>query len=246
MNDKPTIADMVRSWIGIGVVIFGIVGVMALAITIMRTANADEKGKTAQLLLTSVLPLVGTWVGTVLAYYFARENFESAARNTKELMGLDEKLRSVPVATAMLPITQGDKRQLKSGEDPATLVLKDLVDQMNQAKRNRLPVLDDKGVPVFVIHLSSLTKFITEHSMTAGNAAVPNLTIGDLKSQHPEVYQWILSWACVKREATLADAKQAMEALPNCNDVFVTESGSRNEPAIGWVTNAEIALRGKV
>lgn len=45
----------------------------------------------------------------------------------------------------------------------------------------------------------------------------------------------------MKREATLADAKSAMDSLPNCQDVFVTQGGTRNEEVQGWVTNVIIA-----
>ena len=69
-------------------------GVLGLAVLIMLTATAGQESDTAKLLLSSILPLLGTWVGTVLAYYFAKENFESAARATGRLAGI-EKLRSI-------------------------------------------------------------------------------------------------------------------------------------------------------
>ena len=34
---------------------------------------------TTQLLFSSLLPLFGSWVGTVLAYYFSKDNYEAAA-----------------------------------------------------------------------------------------------------------------------------------------------------------------------
>jgi hypothetical protein len=39
---------------------------------------------------------------------------------------------------------------------------------------------------------------------------------------------------------TLSDAKKAMEPLPWCQDVFVTEAGTSDETVLGWVTNAII------
>jgi hypothetical protein len=245
MNEQTTFAEKVRCYLGIIITIAGILGVTIIAIVIMIVAETGKKSETAQFLLTSLLPVIGTWVGTVLAYYFAKENFESAARTTKELAGIDERLRSVPVTTAMIEIGKADKLQLKKSQDPESLKLKDLIDQMTKAKRQRLPVLDEKGAPVYIIHLSSLTDFVARQALGAAGAAVAGLTIADLKNQRADLFRMIGAWACVKRTATLADAKQTMDALRNCSDVFVTESGRIDEPVIGWVTNAEIALHSK-
>jgi hypothetical protein len=245
MKRRTMSSENVRCWLSYIVTGFGVLGVLGLAVLIMLTAAAGEEGDTAKLLLSSILPLLGTWVGMVLAYYFAKENFESAARATEKLAGL-EKLRSVPVTTAMIPVAQADKRQLKAGETAEGLLLKDLVDQMAKAKRNRLPVLDEKGKAVYVIHLSSVTDFIAEKSLAGTKPDdVAKLTIADLKTARTDLFDRIRAWVCVPRDGTLADAKTAMEGLPNCSDVFVTESGRTDEPVIGWVTNVEIAFHSK-
>jgi len=47
----------------------------------------------------SVLPLLGVWVGTLLAYYFSKENFEAATKSVTEMareIGGMEKLRAIP------------------------------------------------------------------------------------------------------------------------------------------------------
>ncbi len=54
------------------------------------------------------------------------------------------------------------------------------------------------------------------------------------------------SFVFVSQDATLADAKLKMEALKNCNDVFVTMTGQREEPLLGWVTDNTIAENSKV
>ena len=48
------------------------------------------------------------------------------------------------------------------------------------------------------------------------------------------------SFAVVSEDATLADAKAAMESVRDCLDVFVTKSGTKDEPVLGWVTNVLI------
>ena len=109
-------------------------------------------------------------------------------------------------------------------------------------KGNRLPVLSDKDYPVLVIHRSIVDRFL------AGKAAqnlTPDqfraLTLQDLLNESD--YRGLLatSFATVKQDATLADAKSAMERLPNCQDVFVTRGGTKEEEVLGWITNAIIA-----
>jgi len=47
--------------------------------------------------------------------------------------------------------------------------------------------------------------------------------------------------AFVPEKATIADARTAMTSIENCNDVFLTASGRRDERAIGWLTNTLLA-----
>ena len=63
-------------------------------------AVADNKEPTARLVFTSVLPVLGTWVGTVLAFYFARENLEAATKSALDLTGRETE---TPVTKVMIP-----------------------------------------------------------------------------------------------------------------------------------------------
>ncbi len=49
------------------------------------------------------------------------------------------------------------------------------------------------------------------------------------------------SLAFVSKNATLGDAKAVMEKTKNCQDVFVTENGTPDEPMLGWLPNTEIS-----
>jgi hypothetical protein len=46
--------------------------------------------------------------------------------------------------------------------------------------------------------------------------------------------------AFVSVDQTLADAKAAMDAVPGCQDVIVTQSGAPTMPVIGWIMNTDI------
>ena len=80
-NDPQNADTSTRKWLAVGIVgasIIGIVAISAIAIALAGGARAE----TARLVFSSVLPLLGTWVGTVLAFYFALESACSSTTNT--------------------------------------------------------------------------------------------------------------------------------------------------------------------
>lgn len=238
-DDTRTRQNLAR-WVAFG----GMGAVSLLGIAAIFKGNSDP-----QAILTMLLPVIGTWVGTVLAFYFAKDNLLAATQSTKELLGLKERLEKIPVDDAMLKF--GDaailKKQLAANEDPQVLKLVALSKILREANRNRLPVLRNDGVAIFIIHLSTLTDFLAQKAMSGGAATViAELTIADLKAGDVKLYESILKFAFVKRTATLADAKAACESKQGCADVFVTETGSEGEPVIGWITNVEIGRRSQV
>lgn len=215
-------------------------------ITALGLAAILKDGAKAQEILTMLLPVIGTWVGTVLAFYFAKDNLLAATQSTKELLGLDERLHQIPAEKAMIRLDDPKtlKKKLAAGDDPNNLLLADLAKLMRDKGRNRLPVLAADGSPLFIIHLSTLTDFIAQQATADPPPAdLSQLKISDLKTKSATSYDAILKLVIIKRAATLAEAKTVMEAKPGCSDVFVTENGRDKEPAIGWLTNVEIAWR---
>ena len=52
--------------------------------------------------MTGVLPLVGVWVGALVAYYFSQEQQRESERTLRELLSMDGRLRTVPVTSWMI------------------------------------------------------------------------------------------------------------------------------------------------
>src|SRR5262245_6279585 len=101
----PAAQTQTRNWLAFGITGISIIGVVILGATII-IVNDDSVTQRAKTVLNAVLPLLGTWVGTVLAYFFSRENFETASRSVERLtqqLTLHEKLESLPVTSAMTP-----------------------------------------------------------------------------------------------------------------------------------------------
>ena len=65
-------------------------------------------------------------------------------------------------------------------------------------------------------------------------------TIGDLLSV-PSFKELVEAIGFVPEKAAVADARAVMANIKNCNDVFVTANGKRDEPAVRWFTNTLLA-----
>lgn len=50
----------------------------------------------------------------------------------------------------------------------------------------------------------------------------------------------------VPEDASLLDARRVMEAVEECQDVFVTRQGNKTEPVLGLITNNMILQYAKV
>jgi len=182
-----------------------------------------------------LLPVIGAWVGTVLAFYFSRENYIAATDNNAKLLGLTDRLQAIKAETAMIPIAQA--AMFKTPKADADILLKgDILDGVvKQSGRNRIPIAGDDGVVRYVVHRSMIDKFIVEQQ--AAGADLSKLTLDKLVNSS-EFKPWVTSFACVRPSETLSVIKARMDADPKCSDVLITDDGSRNKPALGWVTNA--------
>lgn len=89
-------------WTTIALTILGAI-VLIGAMIAQYQGEKDAVWRTAQLLLSALLPLFGTWVGTVLAFYYTKENFEAASKGTLDLVrAVSQRLRSIAVAEKMM------------------------------------------------------------------------------------------------------------------------------------------------
>lgn len=186
-------------------------------------------------------------VGTVLAFYFGREQLEAATRSITAMareLTPEEKLRAIKVTEKMIPLTNA----YLTKEDPATVKLLDVLKGLEASRKgDRLPVLTSDQKSRYVIHRSTIDRFIAK-SATAGKTKdeLENLTLADLLAD-PDLKDMLQTTVAVVPEtATLADAKRAMESQQWCQDVMVTPAGSRAEPVTGWITNGIIRDNSKV
>ncbi len=221
--------------------VLGVIGLAGVAIWLNKDPSASARD-----ILTVVLPLLGTWVGTVLAYYFSKENFEAATKSVTELakqITPQEKLQSTAVSAKMIPKEKMFLKRLPEDKIALTQTLDEL---KKEGKGNRIPVLTQTDYPRYAIHRSMIDRYLADKARLA-KGDLNKLTLNDLLKEEASLRELFEhSFAIVKETDTLATAKEAMDRIPNCQDVFVTTGGTKDEVVKGWITNVIIADNSKV
>lgn len=246
--DASAVDGNYRNYLAVGITAVSIIGVIALAITAIVASPAANRMDSAQLVLTGVLPLLGVWVGTVLAYYFSKENFEAATRSvsemTRKLTG-DEALAEIVAEDVMLK-----SDMIKIYKLPATnLVLTAMLDDLeNAGKGSRLPILSASGQPKYIIHRSVVDRYLAEKARAGtAQAGIEKLTLQNYFDDDPtRETRFGSSFAVIKADDSLAVAKHRMDQDPGIQDVFVTKNGKSDGEVIGWITNVLVAEHSKV
>ena len=194
-------------------------------------------------------PLFGTWVGTILTFYFTRENFKEANEAVNRIVDRltpEQRLAQTPVRQAMKPRSSIKARQLKDGEDENTILISDLTALVGEGY-SRVLIFTPRDTIKYVIHESTLNRFIADRSRLAEAGQAPagssSATLLELLSHQAgdqTIGEIVKRFVFVKEDATLADARAAMLAVKGCEDVFVTKNGKSDEPVLGWLTNSDI------
>lgn len=218
------------------IMIFGFLAITALIIMGGVNGTTDN-------LLNVILPLIATWVGTVIAYYFSKENFEAANKSISNMistMSPFEKLKKMLSKDVMIPYERIIKHELKDNERKEDILLTNLLKIIQDKNMARIPVFNsDKSISL-IIHRSMIDFLVSTNQLSANPKDIKALTVKDMMDNSEIKNVLNTSIATVKEDSTLADAKSAMDNEPKCKDVFVTPKGGKSEPVLGWITDNDI------
>jgi hypothetical protein len=117
-------------------------------------------------------------------------------------------------------------------DNPAEIRIQALIKEMHDLRRTRLPLLEGK-IAKYIIHGSMIDKALDREP-------VEDLTLADLLADEDMCKLFAESWVALDRKATIEDAKEKMQAVPDCQDAFVTESGERSSPVLGWLCDRDL------
>lgn len=70
---NPLTDGTTRQFLTLSIFLVSAGGILALAITTIRTASGEDQKENVRLVFAAIIPLLASWVGTVIAYYYSRE-----------------------------------------------------------------------------------------------------------------------------------------------------------------------------
>ena len=193
-----------------------------------------------------LLPVIGAWVGTVLAFYFGQVNFEAASKSAANLvrqLTSREKLQAEPADQAMMKINEVTSFKIPSDKGEADITMRQLIDEGFEKDkshpRQRLPILDAEGRGKFVLHRSTIDAFVAPNKRPP-DVDESTLTLKDLLEDSKLKDYIVNSFLPLVPSGTLADAKDLLDKNPQCLDILVTQDGTKNGIVAGWITNVMV------
>jgi hypothetical protein len=239
-------ADRTRRLLAIGMVLAGMALLTAMAfVALVVPQNDDSRLETTRFVFAAVVPLIGTWIGTVLAFYFTSDNLKAAAdaqraatESTATLMGT--LAPSMPVRAAMKTFDEIDPREVVKDDGAAQkLVLDDLWKKL-RPERGRIPIFDESHVPLYVVHDEDISRYA---------ALDNNRKVGELGASHTlaelladaTLQRAVKAFTAIGPEASLGDARAKMSTDKEMKDLFVTADGTVSTKALGWITTTDLA-----
>lgn len=211
--------------------------VSAFALTLLAFVVINQDTANAMTVFNVLLPVVASWVGTVLAFYFGKENFEAANEQVRKTMSaaLTGKTQQ-PVTSFMRPLGQTTHFTLTAGMEDSNVKLSDLMGKFTD-KVKRLPILTADEHPKYMIHEASLSTYLA----VSGHADSDTLKafIADRKTAGL-AFGNESGFVVVAETASLEDAKNAFEQVASAQDIFVTKAGTAREPVLGWISNVRL------
>jgi len=232
MGDNSVDDSSERQKLAARLTVAAIGGITVISLAVIWLS--EKRGEAAEHVMASVLPLFGSWVATVLAYYFARENLRAATSSVSTLLASRDAALDTMSRDKMIDRTRIVSLSEKFTDLPNT-TLKDILAFLDLRRVSRSPIFDKDGRVTEIVHVRRINDFISQQMVA--QKPVDTLKYAELQADPKLGPLMKTSIAFVAESATLADARMKMTARRGCEDVFVTKSGSPEEPVLGWITD---------
>jgi hypothetical protein len=234
-----------KNIIAIGITALAVIVTIMVTIKSLTVSKPEDSG--LDFVAKSLIPLIGTWMGAIIAYYFAKENFDAATKQYDkviEKLTPEKKLESVKVADAMRPFK--DIIWLPLEASMKTTLLDGILQNKKYENINRFLFLQDK-VCKYIIHRSTFDRFITIRVAKQENE-IKTLTFENFLNAEEQEIKIFLNKGIefISIEATLLDARKLLEKNRRSQDIIVTANGRGDEEMLGWITDVIIAEHSKV
>jgi len=221
---------------------FAIVGTSAVSITIVLS-KTDNIERRATLVLSSTLPLFGTWVGTVLAFYFAKDNFKEASDSTQRFAELSlqsnsnsNNLQSILVEAAMTP-----KDKMYFIKEISTTTIRSILNDFDNKKLRRVPVLNPDDTIIEVVYYEDLSGYINLKT-TIATAEAATATAEEKATAEAAVEAAQRAAEEKATPATAATPAVATPAVATPADEVAVDAAAKAAKAKAKAVDAKIAI----
>lgn len=182
-------------------------------------------------IFATLIPLFATWIGTVLAFYFGKENFDIATKRYDKLIDKlsPDILDDINVTQIMISKKTMVFKTLKEIQDKK---VKEIIDFLSEVKKSRLPVLANDGIK-YVIHKATFLEALNELDVAISSADY------DFKSfiSNPIYAKMASSFLTFDENVILEEIRLALTKNSNIEDVFIIDN---NKNLVGWLTDTLI------
>jgi len=233
LNANPPLSDApLRNLIAMWILIAS-----AGAITFLAIVVVAVKPDQAQVIFNTTLPVFASWVGTVLAFYFGRENFESANSQVRQIIDKlsPEQRAAEPIASIMRKFDVTTHVSLPAAHGEAQVPLTDLRAKL-LGDVSRLPVVDAASAPKYMIHGSMIDRYVSGGGKETDTLATFIAECAKTGTSFDADHGFVL----VSAKDTIQAAKLKLERQTTCQDIFVTADGKPDQPLVGWVSNVRL------
>ena len=213
--------------------------IVAVTIYIAIVSLHKDDSPDYSIISQTLIPIWATWIGTILAFYFGKENLDSATKSYREVIKRltpEEKMATLYIEDEMLPF---DEIVSLDFETQKGRPIQEILDNREFKEYHRYVFFDNKHLKK-VIDRSLFLEFINmELNKTQDMEYVNKLTFEDMLTTSDESIQKKLNKALVYvlPTDTLLDAKNKVERISGHLDIFVTATGDLNGEVLGMITN---------
>ncbi|MEM6397446.1 MAG: hypothetical protein AAF741_13945 [Bacteroidota bacterium] len=239
---RGTISDN-RNFLAQILVGASLVGIAFVAFLLYSSSSVrSEKVANTVKIFDTIIPLLATWIGTILAFYFGSKNFEAAANKYAQIINniSPDVLDDVQVGQIMI-----NRKTMvsKSYEEIKNSLLSEIKKFLESVNKSRLPIFDGDKIK-YILHASTIDQMLNEavaesETPKSDKIKTRSLSITDRQfvSFEEKYKNKLTSFLMVKESDILEKVILKIKTQPSVNDVFVQ---GEDDKTVGWLTDSLI------
>ncbi|MDW3210314.1 MAG: hypothetical protein R8N23_10630 [Reichenbachiella sp.] len=207
-----------RHSLGLIVIFLAIASMLVIGLYAINAAPDNDAAKD---IFNQVLPVVAAWVGTVLAYFFGRENFESASQKFGELLDQvsPKKLAKAISVEQVMIVYESIFFEVDTSKDMTATI-----EILNTYNKSRFPIFTglNHDKVVSLLYRDDMIAYMSKQTATK--------KIADFISEGKE-----RKFITISKERTLKEVSDLM-SKEDVQDAFITAEGTPKGRVDGYIT----------